>query len=146
MSEDGKDRGGVTSNFNPQSQYQYGTFQGVANYYHPHFPQQPPPQPFVGLPHAIPPPGCAANPYVHGYQTVTGIFILVLVAFFFLIIICLWTLTVWNWVYWLLKVNWAFESLFELDVIWRFSSCRTRALEATSPTCLWTWNGMGIVS
>ncbi|MBA0778752.1 hypothetical protein Gotri_006573 [Gossypium trilobum] len=72
MTEDGKNRGGVTPNLNPQSQYQYGTFQGVANYYHPHFPQQPPPQPFVGLPHAIPPPGCAANPYVHGYQTVTG--------------------------------------------------------------------------
>ncbi|KAE8713073.1 hypothetical protein F3Y22_tig00110217pilonHSYRG00002 [Hibiscus syriacus] len=50
MSQNEKTRG-VTSNFNPQSQYQYGTFQGVANYYPP-FPQQPPPrQPFVGLPH-----------------------------------------------------------------------------------------------
>ncbi|KAE8655596.1 Ribosomal protein L18ae/LX family protein [Hibiscus syriacus] len=73
MSQDEKSRG-VIPNFNPQNQYQYGTFQGVANYYPP-FPQQqlppPPQQPFVGLPHPIPPP-CFANPYVHGYQTVTG--------------------------------------------------------------------------
>ncbi|KAK6284080.1 Large ribosomal subunit protein eL20 domain - like 2 [Theobroma cacao] len=66
MSEEGKNRG-VTSN--PQSQYRYGTFQGVANYYPP-FPLQPP-QPFVGFPQPVPPPG-SANPYVHGYQTVTG--------------------------------------------------------------------------
>ncbi|XP_022715562.1 60S ribosomal protein L18a isoform X1 [Durio zibethinus] len=68
MSEERKTRG-VTSISNHQCQFQYGTFQGVANYYPP-FPLQPP-QPFVGFPHPAPP-SCAANPYVHGYQTVTG--------------------------------------------------------------------------
>ncbi|OMO70275.1 Ribosomal protein L18a [Corchorus capsularis] len=64
MSEEGENRR-VT--FNPESQY--GTFQGVANYYPPFILRSP--QPFVGLPQPVPPPGFA-NPYVHGYQTVTG--------------------------------------------------------------------------
>ncbi|KAK8474544.1 hypothetical protein V6N13_032725 [Hibiscus sabdariffa] len=72
MSHDEKTRGVTAPNFNPQNQYQYGTFQGVANYYPP-FPQQPPPQPpFVALHHPAPPACSASNPYVHGYQTVTG--------------------------------------------------------------------------
>ncbi|GMP53400.1 hypothetical protein CsSME_00018859 [Camellia sinensis var. sinensis] len=51
-----------------QQQTQYGTFQGVANY--------PPPQPVIGFPQPIPPPGAADAPppgyYAHGYQAVPG--------------------------------------------------------------------------
>ncbi|GAV66448.1 hypothetical protein CFOL_v3_09958 [Cephalotus follicularis] len=61
MSEDGKSR--VVTGF-AQSQYPYGTFQGVANYYPPS--PQPPPQPVIGLPPPFPPPA-----YAHGYHTVT---------------------------------------------------------------------------
>lgn len=47
----------------------YGTFQGVANY--------PPPQPTIGFPHPVPPPGATGQPspqyYAHGYQAVPGI-------------------------------------------------------------------------
>lgn len=41
---------------------QYGTFQGVANY--------PPPQPAMGFPHPVPPPGASGEQhyYAHGYQ------------------------------------------------------------------------------
>nr|XP_043622726.1 60S ribosomal protein L18a-like protein [Erigeron canadensis] len=50
----------------PLPPYQYGTFQGVSNY--------PPPQPapVMGFPQPAPPPGATGNPYVHGYQAVTG--------------------------------------------------------------------------
>ncbi|CAL5393749.1 unnamed protein product [Camellia sinensis] len=51
-----------------QQQTQYGTFQGVANY--------PPPQPVIGFPQPIPPPGAADAPppgyYAHGCQAVPG--------------------------------------------------------------------------
>ncbi|CAL5336163.1 unnamed protein product [Camellia sinensis] len=51
-----------------QQQTQYGTFQGVANY--------PPPQPVIGFPQSIPPPGAADAPppgyYAHGCQAVPG--------------------------------------------------------------------------
>ncbi|GMP53396.1 hypothetical protein CsSME_00018855 [Camellia sinensis var. sinensis] len=51
-----------------QQRTQYGTFQGVANY--------PPPQPVIGFPQPIPPPGAADAPppgyYAHGYQAVPG--------------------------------------------------------------------------
>ncbi|KAL8148718.1 large ribosomal subunit protein eL20z-like [Apium graveolens] len=53
-----------------QPPVQYGTFQGVANY--------PPPQPAMGFPHPVPPPGLSAQPtsqahyYAHGYQAVPG--------------------------------------------------------------------------
>ncbi|GKU92553.1 hypothetical protein SLEP1_g6264 [Rubroshorea leprosula] len=55
----------------PRSQYHYGTFQGVANYYPP-FPQ-PLPQPVVGFPRPVVPSGSASTsvPF-HGYQTVSG--------------------------------------------------------------------------
>lgn len=54
----------------PPAQAQYGTFQGVANY--------PQPQPAMGFPHPVPPPGHSAQPtaqyYAHGYQaSVPGI-------------------------------------------------------------------------
>lgn len=55
-----------------QPPVQYGTFQGFANY--------PPPQPAMGFPHPVPPPGHSAQPtaqahyYSHGYQAVPGIF------------------------------------------------------------------------
>lgn len=55
-----------------QPPVQYGTFQGVANY--------PQPQPAMGFPHPVPPPGHSAQPtsqahyYAHGYQAVPGIF------------------------------------------------------------------------
>ncbi|KAF3449918.1 hypothetical protein FNV43_RR05997 [Rhamnella rubrinervis] len=74
MSDDTKSRG-VTAD--QQSQFQYGTFQGVANYYPP--PPHPPPasqpssQPVVGFPQPVPPLGATGHPpYYHGYQTVTG--------------------------------------------------------------------------
>lgn len=69
MSDEEKSRGFAGSS---QNQNYYGTFQGVANYYPP-FPQAPP-QPAVGLPQPIAPPGTAGHPqlYGHGYQTVTG--------------------------------------------------------------------------
>lgn len=44
---------------------QYGTFQGVANY----------PQPVIGFPQPVPPPGATNAPphfYAHGYQAVPG--------------------------------------------------------------------------
>ncbi|KAI5662245.1 hypothetical protein M9H77_21568 [Catharanthus roseus] len=44
---------------------QYGTFQGVANY----------PQPVIGFPQPVPPPGASDTPsqyYAHGYQAVPG--------------------------------------------------------------------------
>lgn len=53
-----------------QPPVQYGTFQGVANY--------PQPQPAIGFPHPVPPPGHSAQPtseahyYAHGYQAVPG--------------------------------------------------------------------------
>lgn len=52
----------------PHPSPQYGTFQGVANY---------PPQPVIGFPQPVPPPGITgspapAQPYSHGYQAVTG--------------------------------------------------------------------------
>lgn len=58
---------------NPQNQNQYGTFQGVANYYPPL--AQTPPQPAVGFPQPLPPPASTWNPLsnAHGYQTITGI-------------------------------------------------------------------------
>ncbi|KAI7746685.1 hypothetical protein M8C21_018297 [Ambrosia artemisiifolia] len=50
-----------------QPDNQYGTFQGVHNY---------PPQPVIGFPQPVPPPGAhggpSVDPYVHGYQTVPG--------------------------------------------------------------------------
>ncbi|XP_027170731.1 60S ribosomal protein L18a-like protein [Coffea eugenioides] len=43
---------------------EYGTFQGVANY---------PPQPVIGFPQPVPPPGASDRPYyAHGYQAVPG--------------------------------------------------------------------------
>lgn len=75
MSDDSKSRGVAADQ---QSQYHYGTFQGVANYYPPPPPpvSQPPPQPVVGFPQPVPPIGATAHPsYPHhyvGYQTVTG--------------------------------------------------------------------------
>uniref|UniRef100_A0A7N0VH66 60S ribosomal protein L18a-like protein n=1 Tax=Kalanchoe fedtschenkoi TaxID=63787 RepID=A0A7N0VH66_KALFE len=55
-----------------QSQFHYGTFQGVANY-QPPYPVQPhynlPPPPLVaGFPQPVPPPGLSA--YSYGYQSV----------------------------------------------------------------------------
>ncbi|KAI3712119.1 hypothetical protein L1987_70668 [Smallanthus sonchifolius] len=45
--------------------HQYGTFQGVDHH---------PPQPVIGFPQPVPPPGTPGgppvNPYVHGYQAV----------------------------------------------------------------------------
>ncbi|GMN67005.1 hypothetical protein TIFTF001_036081 [Ficus carica] len=73
MSEESKSRG-VTGD--PESQY-YGTFQGVANSYHPP-PQLPPPHPVLGFPQPSPPPGATGHPryphlhYQHAYQTVPG--------------------------------------------------------------------------
>ncbi|XP_048333010.2 large ribosomal subunit protein eL20 isoform X2 [Ziziphus jujuba] len=74
MSDDSKSRGVAADQ---QSQYHYGTFQGVANYPPPPPPvSQPPPQPVVGFPQPVPPIGATAHPsYPHhyvGYQTVTG--------------------------------------------------------------------------
>ncbi|KAI3815075.1 hypothetical protein L1987_14729 [Smallanthus sonchifolius] len=47
--------------------HQYGTFQGVDHH---------PPQPVIGFPQPVPPPGTPGgppvNPYVHGYQAVPG--------------------------------------------------------------------------
>ncbi|XP_030480082.2 large ribosomal subunit protein eL20y isoform X2 [Cannabis sativa] len=76
MSEqDSKTRG---IGIDPESQYYYGTFQGVANSY-------PPPQPshpVFGFPPPLPPPAATASTshpryphthYNHGYQTVPGI-------------------------------------------------------------------------
>lgn len=63
MSESGKD---YNEQYDQHRQDQhYGTFQGVHNY--------PPPPPVIGFPQPAPPPGAATgNPYVHGYQAVTG--------------------------------------------------------------------------
>ncbi|XP_047324567.1 60S ribosomal protein L18a-like protein [Impatiens glandulifera] len=72
--EEGKERGIATGSYppnqQPPSQVYYGTFQGVANY---------PPQPTIGFPQPVPPPGTFAQPpppppqyYAHGYQTVPG--------------------------------------------------------------------------
>lgn len=77
MSEDGKSRG-VAPYGGPSEQpsapptapppYYYGTFQGVINS------QPPPPQPVIGFPQPVPPPGVPGNAhyYSHGYQTVPG--------------------------------------------------------------------------
>ncbi|KAK1557553.1 hypothetical protein Q3G72_026876 [Acer saccharum] len=61
------------SKVNPQNQNPYGTFQGVANYYHPHL-SQAPPQPVVGFPQPAPPPASTWNPlaYGRGYHNITG--------------------------------------------------------------------------
>lgn len=75
MSEEDKSRG-LTGD--QRSQLHYGTFQGVANYYPPA--PQPPPQPVVGFPQPVPPPGSTADPrfpqyhlhHHYGYQTVQG--------------------------------------------------------------------------
>ncbi|XAR59330.1 hypothetical protein NMG60_11015127 [Bertholletia excelsa] len=55
----------------PQPQNYYGTFQGVANYYHP---PPSPSQPVVGFPQPVPPLGASVYPphYPPGYQTVPG--------------------------------------------------------------------------
>lgn len=77
MSEEGKNRG-VASYGGPSEQpsappppppYYYGTFQGVINSQYP-----PPPQPVIGFPQPMPPPGVPGNAhyYSHGYQTVPG--------------------------------------------------------------------------
>ncbi|KAK1416689.1 hypothetical protein QVD17_25804 [Tagetes erecta] len=47
----------------PPPPHQYGTFQGVHNY---------PPQPVIGFPQPVPPPGASGGHYVHGYQAVPG--------------------------------------------------------------------------
>ncbi|XP_041023994.1 60S ribosomal protein L18a isoform X2 [Juglans microcarpa x Juglans regia] len=74
MSEDGKARGLIDDQ---QSQFHYGTFQGVANYNPPA--PQPLPHPVVGFPQPVPPPGFTVDSrYNHqhhhhyGYQTVQG--------------------------------------------------------------------------
>ncbi|KAL5774033.1 hypothetical protein ACOSP7_011590 [Xanthoceras sorbifolium] len=61
---------GVAGNL--QNQNQYGTFQGVANYYPPF--SQAPPQPVPGFPQPVPPPASTWNPQSHAsaHQTVTG--------------------------------------------------------------------------
>ncbi|XP_062096797.1 large ribosomal subunit protein eL20z-like [Humulus lupulus] len=75
MSEDNSKSRGIP--IDPESQYYYGTFQGVANSY----PPPPPPQtshPVVGFPQPLPPPGATSHPryphthFHHGYQTVPG--------------------------------------------------------------------------
>lgn len=57
---------------------QYGTFQGVANY--------PPPQPAMGFPHPVAPPGASGQQHyhAHGYQAaVPGTQILLELLIFF---------------------------------------------------------------
>lgn len=75
--EEDKTRGVVVDHHHQQQQQsppppppQYGTFQGVANY---------PPQPAIGFPQPVPPPGLHGPPpppppeyYAQGYQTVPG--------------------------------------------------------------------------
>ncbi|EXC29379.1 60S ribosomal protein L18a-1 [Morus notabilis] len=74
MSEESSKSRGVTGD---QESQHYGTFQGVANYYHPPS-HQPPAQPVVGFPQPLPPPGVTGHPryphvhYPHAYQTVPG--------------------------------------------------------------------------
>ncbi|XP_052178643.1 60S ribosomal protein L18a-like protein isoform X2 [Diospyros lotus] len=72
MSEEGKERGVASGDPHHHHHHhgvppelQYGTFQGVANY---------PPQPAIGFPQPVPPPGATANPqyFAHGYQAVPG--------------------------------------------------------------------------
>ncbi|KAK9267138.1 hypothetical protein L1049_009557 [Liquidambar formosana] len=64
--EEGKSRGFTGDQQQQQHQrHHYGTFQGVANYYPPA--PFPPPQPVVGFPQPVPPPGAPA--YSHGYQS-----------------------------------------------------------------------------
>ncbi|XP_047335206.1 60S ribosomal protein L18a-like protein [Impatiens glandulifera] len=84
MSEDSKERGLAGDDHHhhhhhlhhhrpehDQQQLQYGTFQGVANY-------PPHPQPVIGFPQPVPPPGITASSlppgseYDQGYQTVPG--------------------------------------------------------------------------
>lgn len=64
-----------------QQHHQYGTFQGVANYppaAPPSYPPPRPPQPTIGFPQPVPPPGVhpPTGPppeyYAQGYQTVPG--------------------------------------------------------------------------
>ncbi|PON32645.1 Ribosomal protein [Parasponia andersonii] len=83
MSEESKSRGGgagVSATSDLESQYYYGTFQGIPNAY------PPPPQPVVGFPQPLPPPGATGHPryphthyppphphhHHHGYQTDPG--------------------------------------------------------------------------
>ncbi|KAJ6753929.1 60S RIBOSOMAL PROTEIN L18A-LIKE [Salix purpurea] len=75
MSDQEKNRGVVVDHCHhedhpppppPPPQFQYGTFQGVANY------PQPYERPVIGFPQPVPPPGITADPYAHGYQTVPG--------------------------------------------------------------------------
>lgn len=76
MSDDSKTRGIASDQQSPnQSQQYYGTFQGVANSY-PTIPP-PPPEPVIGFPQPVPPPGSTGRPplpphHQRGYQTVTG--------------------------------------------------------------------------
>ncbi|CAM8988067.1 unnamed protein product [Rhodiola kirilowii] len=72
MGEDEGKSGRFSGNL--QSQFHYGTFQGVANYHPPLPPPHPvlshynPPSPVVGFPQPVPPPG--SSPYYYGYQSV----------------------------------------------------------------------------
>ncbi|KAL9669794.1 hypothetical protein QQ045_007343 [Rhodiola kirilowii] len=74
MGEDEGKSGGFSGNL--QSQFHYGTFQGVANYHPPIPPPHPvlshynPLSPVVGFPQPVPPPG--SSPYYYGYQSVPG--------------------------------------------------------------------------
>ncbi|KAF5736322.1 hypothetical protein HS088_TW14G00462 [Tripterygium wilfordii] len=68
MSDNGKNRG-LTAD--PERQFHYGTFQGVANYYPP--PPVVPPHLVVGIPQPVPPQASIPNSHFpYGYQTVAG--------------------------------------------------------------------------
>ncbi|KAI7980742.1 hypothetical protein LOK49_Contig111G00005 [Camellia lanceoleosa] len=63
MSEGGKERGVASAD---PSQPHYGIFQGVSNY-----PPPSHPQPAIGFPQPVPPPG-ASVPYANAYQAFPG--------------------------------------------------------------------------
>ncbi|KAF5475160.1 hypothetical protein F2P56_006996, partial [Juglans regia] len=153
MSEDGKGRGLIDDQ---QSQFHYGTFQGVANYNPPA--PQPLPHPVVGFPQPVPPPGFTVDSrYNHqrhnhyGYQTVEGYAIVEGRPVSEPSLPCCgigmgWVLYVYNWIlsWWHSLVYWNFYSTLCTSGLQRKTwICCMHSSFATRRDCCYAWGNKG---